>query len=353
MGEGKGSTLVHLLVVVLSLVAFGFAIAAERRRSVVSPFFTSFSTFQLFSAQIARTELLIFSTFHLSLVVAFWLSDGLSSQGNKAFLIGQNEITISISRYCMSLITFYNGYLLDHENMALPTQKTPHEMAEVNRHICHVCLVVYGTLFEWNRLGYIASFNRIRCSNCPAPASYNCWGTIVKDDISNTTYCVYNSDVATGYGVGAFLFLLSGESLLMGVTKCMCFGRPLAPGSDRAWSIIYFVSSWLPVVYVCGFVLICIAEYRGQGLTFLVAEACLIAGATRNAYHTKYRGMIYAQNFSCETLRKGVFVAGAVFVVATMILNVYYYMYVTKATTAAPAHKANRASSTIGMTGYA
>jgi hypothetical protein len=36
MGEGKGSTLVHLLVVVLCLVAFGFAIAAERRRSTVS-----------------------------------------------------------------------------------------------------------------------------------------------------------------------------------------------------------------------------------------------------------------------------------------------------------------------------
>lgn len=37
MGEGKGSTLVHLLVIVLSLTAFGFAIAAERRRSTVSP----------------------------------------------------------------------------------------------------------------------------------------------------------------------------------------------------------------------------------------------------------------------------------------------------------------------------
>ncbi|GLT91808.1 hypothetical protein SLE2022_096800 [Rubroshorea leprosula] len=191
MGEGKGSTLVHLLVVVLSLVAFGFAIAAERRRSI---------------------------------------------------------------------------------------------------------------------------------------------GTIVKDDSSNATYCVYNSDVATGYGVGAFLFLLSSESLLMGVTKCMCFGRPLAPGGNRAWSIIYFVSSWV---------------------TFLIAEACLVAGATKNAYHTKYRGMIYAQNFSCETLRKGVFIAGAVFVVATMILNVYYYMYFTKATATQSAHKTNRASSTVGMAGYA
>ncbi|GLT63948.1 hypothetical protein SLA2020_364720 [Shorea laevis] len=191
MGEGKGSTLVHLLVVVLSLLAFGFAIAAERRRST-------------------------------------------------------------------------------------------------------------GHIFE--------------------------------DPRTNETHCVYNSDVATGYGAGAFLFLLSSESLLMGVTKCMCFGRPLAPGGDRAWSIIYFVSSWV---------------------TFLVAEACLIAGATKNAYHTKYRSMVYAQNLSCETLRKGVFIAAAVFVVATMILNMYYYMYFTKATTTKVAHKANRASSTVGMTGYA
>ncbi|MED6215864.1 hypothetical protein PIB30_002002 [Stylosanthes scabra] len=158
-------------------------------------------------------------------------------------------------------------------------------------------------------------------------------GSMQRDERTNETYCTYNSDVATGYGVGSFLFLLSGESLLMGVTKCMCFGRPLKPGGNRAWSIIYFMSSWV---------------------TFIIAEACLIAGATKNAYHTKYRGMIYAQNFSCESLRKGIFIAGAIFVVATMILNVYYYMYFTKATaTTASSHKANRASPTVGMTGYA
>ncbi|PWA98156.1 hypothetical protein CTI12_AA022040 [Artemisia annua] len=154
-------------------------------------------------------------------------------------------------------------------------------------------------------------------------------GTIRTDDKTNATYCVYDSDVATGYGVGAFLFLLSGESLLMGVTKCMCFGRPLAPGGNRAWAIIYFASSW-----IC----------------FLVAEACLIAGAKKNAYHTKYKGM--TESFSCDTLRKGVFVAGAVFVVATMVLNVYFYVYFTRATTQ-PAHKTNRSSSTVGMAGYA
>lgn len=87
--------------------------------------------------------------------------------------------------------------------------------------------------------------------------------------------------------------------------------------------------------------------------TFLVAEACLIAGAAKNAYHTQYRGMIYAQNLSCETLRKGVFIAAAVFVVATMILNIYYYMYFTKAVADPPRHKANRPSSNVSMAGYA
>ncbi|KAL8549458.1 hypothetical protein ACS0TY_008335 [Phlomoides rotata] len=154
-------------------------------------------------------------------------------------------------------------------------------------------------------------------------------GILHEDKVSNQTYCVYNSDVATGYGVGAFLFLLSSESLLMGVTKCMCLGRPLVPGANRAWTIIYFLSSWM---------------------SFLVAEACLIAGAKQNAYHTKYRDMIYATNFSCDTLRKGVFIAGAVFVVATMVLNIYYYMYFTKSTTQ-PAMKSNRANPTVGMTG--
>ncbi|KAL2905145.1 Luminal-binding protein 2 [Bienertia sinuspersici] len=157
-------------------------------------------------------------------------------------------------------------------------------------------------------------------------------GNIIKDEMTNTTYCVYSSDVATGYGVGGFLFLLSSESLLMGMTRCMCFGRPLAPGNSRAWTIIYFISSWL---------------------TFLVAESCLIAGATKNAYHTKYRHVLYAQNFSCESLRKGVFIAGAVFVVVNMILNVYYYMYFAKATSSATdSHKANRSGSSVGMTGY-
>lgn len=84
-----------------------------------------------------------------------------------------------------------------------------------------------------------------------------------------------------------------------------------------------------------------------------MSEACLIAGATKNAYHTKYRGVIYAQSLSCETLRKGVFIAGAVFVLTTMILNVYYYMYFTKSVHTPASHKVNRAGSNVSMAGYA
>lgn len=63
--------------------------------------------------------------------------------------------------------------------------------------------------------------------------------------------------------------------------------------------------------------------------------------------------MIYAQNFSCESLRKGVFIAGAVFVIVNMVLNVYYYIYFAKATSSqTDSMKANRSSSTVGMTGY-
>ncbi|XP_040995588.1 uncharacterized protein LOC121241812 [Juglans microcarpa x Juglans regia] len=160
-----------------------------------------------------------------------------------------------------------------------------------------------------------------------------CTGRLVEDPRTDTTYCLYDPDVATFYGAAAFVFLLCSQSLLMSVTKCMCIGRPSpTTGCKRAWPSIYLVSSWV---------------------TFLVAEACLIAGAVRNAYHTKYWSMISVQDLSCLTLRQGAFFAGAVFVVATMINNVYYYLYFTKATTAQVANKNNGAYPTVEVTGDA
>eukprot|EP00252_Welwitschia_mirabilis_P024624 TRINITY_DN735_c0_g1_i2.p1 TRINITY_DN735_c0_g1~~TRINITY_DN735_c0_g1_i2.p1 ORF type:complete len:105 (+),score=3.72 TRINITY_DN735_c0_g1_i2:202-516(+) len=70
-------------------------------------------------------------------------------------------------------------------------------------------------------------------------------GKVVRyDNPPGSSYCVYNSDIATGYGVGAFLFLFVAQCLLMGVTRCLCGGSSLTPGGARAKAIIYFLSSW-------------------------------------------------------------------------------------------------------------
>lgn len=145
----------------------------------------------------------------------------------------------------------------------------------------------------------------------------------------DVTYCVYHSDIATGYGVGAFLFLLLAEVLIMVVTKCLCCGSSLTPGGSRAWAIIYFLSSWL---------------------TFLIAEACLMAGAVRNAHHTKYRNSLHMGTFSCETLRKGVFGAGAAFTIFTLALSVLYYINFTKSRDGV--RKTVRGQSNVGMTSF-
>ncbi|KAJ8467905.1 hypothetical protein OPV22_030457 [Ensete ventricosum] len=55
-------------------------------------------------------------------------------------------------------------------------------------------------------------------------------------------------------------------------------------------------------------------------LTFLVEEACLLAGSVQNPRHMRYRGIYFMNDPSCEVLRKGVFAAGAAFVLLTAIL---------------------------------
>lgn len=59
----------------------------------------------------------------------------------------------------------------------------------------------------------------------------------------------------------------------------------------------------------------------------------MLAGSVRNAYHTKYRSslMFNDQPVSCETVRKGVFAAGAAFVFFTSIINKFYYVFYSKA----------------------
>ncbi|KAJ8764660.1 hypothetical protein K2173_007747 [Erythroxylum novogranatense] len=135
--------------------------------------------------------------------------------------------------------------------------------------------------------------------------------TVKQDTDKNYNFCVYDSDIATGYGVGAFFFLMTGQILIMTASRCFCCGKPLSPGGSRAWAVILFIISWV---------------------VFFIAEVCLLAGSVRNAYHTKYTTFFGVQNPPhCQTVRKGVFAAGAAFTLFTSIVSPFYYVCYSKA----------------------
>ncbi|KAK8482181.1 hypothetical protein V6N13_031592 [Hibiscus sabdariffa] len=134
---------------------------------------------------------------------------------------------------------------------------------------------------------------------------------IVEDSEIKYNYCVYDSDIATSYGVGAFFILMASQALIMLASRCFCCGKALNPAGPRAWAVILLILCWL---------------------FFLVAEICLLAGSVRNAYHTKYRTIFGQQPPSCETVRKGVFGAGAAFIFLTAIVNKLYYICYSNAT---------------------
>ncbi|XP_010052348.2 uncharacterized protein LOC104441042 [Eucalyptus grandis] len=132
--------------------------------------------------------------------------------------------------------------------------------------------------------------------------------TIAED--ASEKYCHYDSDIATGLGVGSLLFLLASQLLIVAVSRCLCCGKALLPSGSRTWAIVLFITSWV---------------------FFIIAEACLLAGSVRNAYHTKYTTLISSNPPSCETLRKGVFGTGAAFIIFTGIVSELYYVNYSKA----------------------
>ncbi|KAE8077266.1 hypothetical protein FH972_015841 [Carpinus fangiana] len=135
---------------------------------------------------------------------------------------------------------------------------------------------------------------------------------VVPDKYDINTYCVYNSDASTVYGLAAFGLLLISQTVVNGVTRCFCFGKGLITGRSTTLAIFFFILSWI---------------------SFLGAEACLLAGSARNAYHTKYRGYFGAQDLTCATLRKGVFAAGAALTLLSMLGSTLYYWAHSRADT--------------------
>ncbi|KAK4786475.1 hypothetical protein SAY86_003164 [Trapa natans] len=137
--------------------------------------------------------------------------------------------------------------------------------------------------------------------------------TVVPDKYDERTYCLYSTDASTVYGLSAFGLLLLSQTVLNGVTRCLCFGRGLVSGTSvTAWTIFFFIFSWV---------------------SFLGSEACLLAGSARNAYHTKYRGIFGGDDLSCATLRKGVFAAGAALSLLSLVGSIFFYCLHSKADT--------------------
>ncbi|XP_010532012.1 PREDICTED: uncharacterized protein LOC104808141 [Tarenaya hassleriana] len=135
----------------------------------------------------------------------------------------------------------------------------------------------------------------------------------VPDQYDEATYCVYGTEAATVYGLSAFGLLLVSQTVVNGVTKCLCFGKGLVTGTSyTVWAIVFFVVSWV---------------------SFLGAEACLLAGSARNAYHTKSKGIYKQKDLSCATLPVGVFAAGAALTLLSLAASILYYLAHAKADT--------------------
>ncbi|XP_020596723.1 uncharacterized protein LOC110036587 [Phalaenopsis equestris] len=156
-------------------------------------------------------------------------------------------------------------------------------------------------------------------------------GRVVPDEYDDRTFCVYDSDASTVYGLSAFAALLVSQAVMSAATKCLCLGSALAGVrvGRRACTVASFAISWL---------------------CFLVAEVCLVAGSARNAYHTKYIGYYEKKDLtSCIALRKGVFAAAAGFVLILFASSLSFYWNYTKADTAGWVKHQNEG---VGMAEY-
>lgn len=67
--------------------------------------------------------------------------------------------------------------------------------------------------------------------------------TIAQDD-EGRNYCQYDSDIATGLGVGSFFMLVASQVIIMVVTRCLCCGKAMRPSGSRSWAICLFITSW-------------------------------------------------------------------------------------------------------------
>lgn len=66
-------------------------------------------------------------------------------------------------------------------------------------------------------------------------------GKVVPDEYDERSYCLYDTDASTVYGVSAFFVLLLQQAIVTAATRCLCFGPLL---SSRGCAVTAFVLSW-------------------------------------------------------------------------------------------------------------
>lgn len=64
------------------------------------------------------------------------------------------------------------------------------------------------------------------------------------DKYDERTYCRYTTDASTAYGLSAFGLLLISQTVLNGVTKCLCFGKGMMGGRSTTCAVFFFIFSW-------------------------------------------------------------------------------------------------------------
>lgn len=52
--------------------------------------------------------------------------------------------------------------------------------------------------------------------------------TITQDTEDDYNYCTYDSDISTGFGVGAFLLFMASQVIIMVASQCFCCGKAVS-----------------------------------------------------------------------------------------------------------------------------
>ncbi|KAM7252438.1 hypothetical protein ACFE04_024321 [Oxalis oulophora] len=122
---------------------------------------------------------------------------------------------------------------------------------------------------------------------------------VKQDSEYNYNFCVYGSNIATMLGTNAAMCLLTSQVIALESSQWLIFKSAISPQVSMARSIVLRLT--------------CL-------VTLLAAEACLLFGSVENLNHTKYR-TIFSEDMKCHMLQKGVFGAGAVFVLFNGIVS--------------------------------